>query len=59
MLSLYMTPFIAMIVMLVLSCAALHFAQYKRRGMCCSDRIQTSEKAYHGCKTCKCKESQT
>ena len=57
MLSFYITPFIAMMVVIILTSAALHFAQYKRRGGCCSDRIETGVSGVHGCKTCKCKES--
>jgi hypothetical protein len=55
-LSSYITPFIAMMVVILLSSTALHFAQYKRRGGCCSDRIETGVSGLHGCKTCKCRK---
>jgi len=56
MLEFYLPPFIAMIVVIILTSTALHFAQYKRRGGCCSDGIETGGNGVHGCKTCKCRE---
>ncbi len=55
MLSTYVIAFIAMLTAVVLTGAALHFAQYKKRGGCCSDGLRgTGYTKNHGCGSCKC-----
>lgn len=55
MLATYLTAFIAMAIVFVLAGAALHFAQYKKRGGCCSEGLKgTGYTKNHGCKSCKC-----
>lgn len=56
-LSTYITAFVAMVLVFVLTGAALHFAQYKKRGGCCSDGLRgTGYTKSHGCGSCKCED---
>jgi len=57
--STYLAAFIAMAVVSVLTGAALHFAQYKKRGGCCSEGLSgTGYTKNHGCGSCKCEHSE-
>ena len=57
--STYFAAFVAMALVFVLTGAALHFAQYKKRGGCCSEGLQgTGYTKNHGCGSCKCEHPQ-
>ena len=54
MLSSYITAFVSMVILVILTGAALHLAQYKKRGGCCSEGLQGTGYTKHGCNSCKC-----
>ena len=58
MLMAYLVSFIALALVYVLTGAALHFAQYKKRGGCCSSGLEGMGNPVHGCKTCKCEKGE-
>ena len=50
----YLISFAALILVFVIMGTALHFAQFKKRGGCCSDGIESGDKHQHKCSSCKC-----
>lgn len=51
----YFVVFVSLLLAFLGMGAALHFARYKRRGVCCSQRIaQAEQAARHDCDVCSC-----
>ena len=51
----YLVAFVGLVIAFVAMGAALHFARYKRRGGCCSQRLaQPAQPVEHGCDVCSC-----
>lgn len=58
MLTAYLVSFIALALVFVLTGAALHFAQFKKRGGCCSSGLEDMGNPVHACKSCKCRDAE-
>jgi len=51
----YIMAFVGLVLAFLGMGAALHFARYKRRGACCSQRLAQSDQAgKHDCDVCAC-----
>jgi hypothetical protein len=51
----YLVAFIGLVIAFVAMGAALHFSRYKRRGGCCSQRLdRPAQQVEHGCDVCSC-----